>query len=131
MMLPPNQTKMTLGKMYQSGFLAAPFKMGWASLSRMMTFMDFAENEHKAATSIDHYYIMTVGVLPERQGMGIGKKLMTKALKIVDANNMPCYLETQNKNNVAIYQKFGFEVVSAKEIPTGGLHNWGMLRQKG
>jgi ribosomal protein S18 acetylase RimI-like enzyme len=131
MMLPPDQTKMTLSKMVQSGFLAAPFKMGWASFSRMMTFMDFAEKEHKAATSIDHYYIMTVGVLPERQGMGIGKKLMTKALKIVDANNMPCYLETQNKSNVPIYQKFGFEVVSTKEIPTGGLHNWGMLRQKG
>jgi ribosomal protein S18 acetylase RimI-like enzyme len=130
MMLPPDQTKMTLGKMYKSGFLAAPFKMGRASFSRMMTFMDFAEKEHKAATSFDHYYIMTVGVLPERQGIGIGKKLMTEALKIVDANNMPCYLETQNKNNVPIYQKFGFEVVSAKEIPTGGLHNWGMLRQK-
>lgn len=43
---------------------------------------------------------------------------------------MQCYLETQNKNNVHIYQKFGFEVVSDKEIPTGGLHNWGMLRQK-
>jgi ribosomal protein S18 acetylase RimI-like enzyme len=82
MMLPPDQTKMTLGKMYKSGFLAAPFKMGWASFSRMMTFMDFAEKEHKAATAIDHYYIMTVGVLPERQGMGIGKKLMTKALEI-------------------------------------------------
>jgi len=130
MMLPPDQTKMTLGKMYKSGFLAAPFKMGRASFSRMMAFMDFAEKEHKVATSFDHYYIMTVGVLPERQGIGIGKKLMTKALKIVDANNMPCYLETQNKNNVPIYQKFGFEVVSDKEIPTGGLHNWGMLRQK-
>ena len=130
MMLPPDQTKMTIGKMYKSGILAAPFKMGWASFSRLMTFMDFVEKEHKAATSSDHYYIMTVGVLPERQGKGVGKKLMTKALEIVDANNMPCYLETQSKNNVPIYQKFGFEVVSDKEIPKGGLHNWGMLRQK-
>lgn len=32
--------------------------------------------------------------------------------------------------NVPIYQKFGFEVVSDKEIPKGSLHNWGMLRQK-
>ena len=130
MMLPPDQTKMTIGKMYKSGLLAAPFKMGWASFLRLMTFMDFAEKEHKAATSFDQYYIMTVGVLPERQGMGVGKKLMTKALEIVDAHKMPCFLETQNKNNVPIYQRFGFEVVSDKEIPKGGLHNWGMLRQK-
>jgi ribosomal protein S18 acetylase RimI-like enzyme len=130
MMLPPDQTKMTIGKMLRSGLLAAPFKMGWASLSRMMAFMDFAEKEHKAATSADHYYIMTVGVLPERQGMGVGKKLMAKALEIADIHQMQCYLETQNKTNVPIYQKFGFEVVSDTEIPTGGLHNWGMLRKK-
>jgi ribosomal protein S18 acetylase RimI-like enzyme len=130
MMLPPDQTKMTIDKMYKSGLLAAPFKMGWASFSRMMTFMEFAEKEHKAATSFDHYYLMTVGVLPARQGIGVGKKLMTKALEIVDANSMPCYLETQNKSNVPLYQRLGFEVVSDKEIPKGGLHNWGMLRQK-
>jgi ribosomal protein S18 acetylase RimI-like enzyme len=130
MILPPEQTRMTIGKIYRSGILAAPFRMGWAPFSRMMTFMDFAEEEHKAAASFDHYYILTVGVLPARQGMGVGKKLMARALAIADANNMPCYLETQNKNNVPIYQRFGFEVVSDKEIPKGGLHNWGMLRQK-
>jgi ribosomal protein S18 acetylase RimI-like enzyme len=130
MMLPPDQTKMTIGKAYRSGLLAATFKMGWASLSRMMAFMDFAEKGHKAAAAFDHYYIMTVGVLPERQGRGIGKKLMTRALEVVDAHKMPCYLETQNENNVPIYQKFGFEVVSDEELPGGGLHNWGMLRQK-
>lgn len=130
MMLPSDQTNLTIGMLYQSGMLAAPFKMGWASFFRMMRFMDFAEKEHKAAISSDHYYIMTVGVLPERQGMGVGKKLMTKALESVDANKMPCFLETQNKSNVPFYQRLGFEVVSDKEIPKGELHNWGMLRQE-
>jgi ribosomal protein S18 acetylase RimI-like enzyme len=129
MMLPSDQTDMTVDKMWKSGLVAAPFQMGWASLSRMFRFMDFAEKVHKAALSSDHYYIMTVGVLPERQGMGVGKKLMTKALEIVDANKMPCYLETQNANNIPIYERLGFEVVSSKEIPKGGLHNWAMLRQ--
>ena len=129
MMLPPDQTKMTIDKLYRSGILAAPFKMGWASLSRMLRFMDFAEKEHKAAATSDHYYVMTVGVLPERQGMGVGKRLMTNALETVDSNKMACYLETQNQNNVPIYQRLGFDVVSDKEIPKGGLHNWGMLRQ--
>jgi ribosomal protein S18 acetylase RimI-like enzyme len=128
MMLPPDQQEITIGKMISSGFLAAPFKMGWASFSRSMALMDFVEKEHKAAAPADHYYIMTIGVLPERQGRGIGRKLMTRALEIVDANKMPCYLETQNKNNVPIYQKFGFEVVSDKEVPNRELHNWGMLR---
>lgn len=130
MMLPADQTKMTLGKLYRSGLIAAPFRMGWAPFSRMMRLMDFAEKEHKAAVPSDHYYVMTVGVLPERQGMGVGKKLMTKALETVDAKRLPCYLETQNKNNVPFYQKLGFDVVSDKEFANGGLHHWGMLRHK-
>lgn len=130
MMLPSDQIELSIFKMIKSGVVPTLFKMGLPSLSRMMRFMDFAEKEHKAATSADHYYIMTVGVLPERQGKGVGKKLMTRALEIVDANKVACYLETQNPDNVPIYQKLGFDVVSDKEIPKGGLHNWGMLREK-
>lgn len=129
MMLPPGQTNMTLGKMYKAGMLAPFLRMGWAPISRSLALMDFIEKEHKSAAPSDHYYIMTMGVLPERQGTGLGKKLMAKALEIADANNKPCYLETQNKNNVPFYQSFGFEVVTDKEIPKGGLNNWGMLRQ--
>lgn len=130
MMLPPEQIDLSIFKMIKAGLVPMLFKMGLPSLSRMMRFMDFAEKEHKAAASSDHYYIMTVGVLPERQGKGVGKKLMTRALEIVDANTVGCYLETQNPDNVPIYQRLGFEIVSDKEIPKGGLHNWGMLREK-
>jgi ribosomal protein S18 acetylase RimI-like enzyme len=82
--------------------------------------MDFAEKEHKAAAPFDHYYIMTVGVLPERQGIGVGKKLMTRALEIVDANNMPCYLETQNRNNVPIYQSLDLKLFPTKKSQKAG-----------
>lgn len=130
MMLPPDQIDVSIFKMIKSGMMPALFKLGLPSLSRMMRFMDFAEKEHKGAISSDHYYIMTVGVLPEKQGKGVGKKLMARALEIVDTNKVACFLETQNPDNVPIYQKLGFEVVSDKEIPKGGLHNWGMLREK-
>ena len=58
MMLPPDQTKITIDKMYKAGMLAAPFKLGWASFSRSMTLMDFAEKEHKTTAPFGHYYIM-------------------------------------------------------------------------
>ena len=47
-----------------------------------------------------------------------------------DTINEPGKLNWFFRATVPIYQKFGFEVVSDKEIPNGGLHNWGMLRQK-
>ena len=94
-----------------------------------MTMADFTDKEHKLAAQFDHYYLFGMGVLSNKQGKGIGKQLMTKALQIVEAKKMPCYLETQNKNNVPFYEHFGFKVVSDKQLPKGGLQNWGMLRQ--
>jgi len=94
-----------------------------------MTMADFTDKEHKLAAPFDHYYLFGMGVLSNKQGKGIGKQLMTKALQIVEAKKMPCYLETQNKNNVPFYEHFGFKVVSDKQLPKGGLQNWGMLRQ--
>ena len=94
-----------------------------------MTMADFTEKEHKQAAPFEHFYLFGMGVLPEKQGKGIGKQLMTKALQIIDEKKLPCYLETQNKQNVPFYEKFGFSVVSDKHLPNGGLQNWGMLRQ--
>lgn len=128
-LLAPNQTKMTVGKMYKAGMLAAPFKLGLKGFSNFMTMADFTDKEHQKAAPFDHYYLFGMGVLPDRQGKGIGKKLMSKALEIVDKDQMPCYLETQNKDNVPFYKSFGFEVVSDQQLPAGGLQNWGMLRQ--
>jgi ribosomal protein S18 acetylase RimI-like enzyme len=129
-MLPPDQTKMTMGKMYKAGMLSAPFKLGLTGFSNFMTMADFTDKEHKLAAPSDHFYLFGMGVLPDKQGKGIGKQLMTKALQIADDNKMPCYLETQNKKNVSFYESFGFTVVSDKQLPKGGLQNWGMLRQK-
>lgn len=129
-MLPPDQTKMTMGKMYKAGMLAAPFKLGLTGFSNFMAMADFTDKEHKVSTPFHHYYLFGMGVLPDKQGQGVGKQLMAKALQIVDNNNMPCYLETQNKNNVPFYERFGFKVVSDKQVPKGGLQNWGMLRQQ-
>jgi hypothetical protein len=67
---------MTIGKMYKAGMLAAPFKTGWASFSRSMAFMDFAEKEHKAAAPFDHIKTM----FPFTKGLDL-KLFLTKKSK--------------------------------------------------
>ncbi|HEY6729122.1 MAG TPA: GNAT family N-acetyltransferase [Polyangiaceae bacterium] len=130
MMLPPAQAHATFGKMCRAGILSAPRRMGWAPVSRFMKVSDFVEKEHKAAAPFEHFYVMMMGVLPDRQGMGVGRALLTQALATVDTHKLPCYLETQNESNVAIYERFGFALISEKEMPNGGLRSWGMLREK-
>jgi len=64
-----------------------------------------------------HFYLFAIGVLPEMQNKGLGRKLMEKGLAIVDAENMPAYLESSKESNLPFYQSFGFKV-SEKVKPT-------------
>jgi hypothetical protein len=42
---------------------------------------------------------------------------------------MPCYLETNSRKNVAIYRRFGFEVVLEDRMPGTELTVFAMLRK--
>lgn len=57
-----------------------------------------------------HYYLFVIGVDPKRQGKGVGRALLEHLAKHADADHVPCYLETDKKENVALYRKHGYEV---------------------
>lgn len=57
-----------------------------------------------------HYYLFAIGTLPERQGQGIGSRILKAGLEVVDQAGMPAYLESSKYVNVPLYQRFGFEV---------------------
>ncbi len=73
-----------------------------------------------------HWHFGPFGVLPERQGQGIGSQLLTYFCEHVDRLGMAAYLETDKPENVRLYQRFNFEVTS--EAPTLGVPNWFMWR---
>jgi ribosomal protein S18 acetylase RimI-like enzyme len=57
-----------------------------------------------------HWYLPWFGVDAGRQGHGLGGQLMTHCLAIVDASDLPAYLETPNPRNISFYERHGFEV---------------------
>ncbi|KAH0287905.1 hypothetical protein M436DRAFT_45210 [Aureobasidium namibiae CBS 147.97] len=62
-----------------------------------------------------YYFCNIVTVLPEAQGMGIGKELFGVVMRQADAEGRKCYLESSRAEpNMAIYRKMGFEL--AKEM---------------
>jgi ribosomal protein S18 acetylase RimI-like enzyme len=58
-----------------------------------------------------HWYLPMVGVDPMHQGSGLGSELMTEALKAVDRDGLPAYLESSNSRNISLYERYGFEVI--------------------
>lgn len=73
-----------------------------------------------------HWHLDPLTVLPEKQGQGVGSQLLKHFCEIVDENEMPAYLETDQQANVRLYQRFGFEVTG--EISVFGITTWLMWR---
>jgi GNAT superfamily N-acetyltransferase len=76
-----------------------------------------------------HSHYGPFGVEPALQGRGIGSLVLGEYTRRLDADGLDAYLETDKPENVALYSRFGFEV-----IDEGGVldaPNWFMWRQAG
>jgi predicted GNAT family N-acyltransferase len=58
------------------------------------------------------------------------QQLIRSKLREIDKQNLPCYLQTQNENNVSLYEHFGFKFVGEKKFPNSNVYSYGMLRNK-
>jgi GNAT superfamily N-acetyltransferase len=65
-----------------------------------------------------HWYLPWLAVRPQRQGGGLGARLLAHCLAKVDESGLPAFLETPNPRNVGFYERHGFEVVAVTEAPS-------------
>lgn len=62
----------------------------------------------------------TVGMLPQRQGMGLGVQLIRTALGVVEARyGSAVALKTSAASNVRLYERVGFAVTGTTQIDQG------------
>jgi ribosomal protein S18 acetylase RimI-like enzyme len=122
---PPGNTDVGVGRMLRVGFGALPFKIGLRGVGRFMKAMAATEKFHKLVEG-PHWYLMTIGTQPARQGEGLGTALLELGTLKADEAGIPCYLETGTEGNVAFYSKRGFEVTGQASLL--GFTVYGMVR---
>jgi ribosomal protein S18 acetylase RimI-like enzyme len=88
-------------------------RIGPRGLSRFIHWSLRSVRRHPATS---HYYLETLGVEPTMQGRGLGSAMLQNIAAQLDAAGTECVLETANDRNVALYRRFGFEVVSEERI---------------
>ena len=64
----------------------------------------------------DNWQLYLLGILPEYQGKGLGKRLFNYVKEQAEATKTPIALETSTDLDILIYRKFGFEVVGDTEV---------------
>jgi GNAT superfamily N-acetyltransferase len=77
----------------------------------------------------DHWYLLYVGVEPQRQGEGIGGALLRPVLEECDRTGTPAYLEASCERNRALYARHGFIERDMLQLPAGGPTVFPMWRE--
>jgi ribosomal protein S18 acetylase RimI-like enzyme len=83
---------------------------------RVLRGLGQVETRHPAER---HLYLAVLGVDPDRQGEGVGSRLIRPGLDLCDRERLPAYLETGKEANLAFYGRHGFHVVDRLELPKG------------
>lgn len=88
----------------------------------------FSKQTQKKAVPTPHWYVYQIGVMKQYRGQGMASRLLNPILAQLDSRSIPSYLETHNENNVALYEHYGYRLVSTGSLPVIGKPYWGMLR---
>ena len=126
---PPNTHYHAWWSNFISGRFLLTFIMGIDSTKRQMAFEMYAREVRKRVVPFSHWYLQLLGVAPECQGLGFSSRLLTPVLARIDKEGSPCFVETQDEKNVAIYEHFGFKVGEEGIVPGTNIKHWAMLRK--
>jgi GNAT superfamily N-acetyltransferase len=75
-----------------------------------------------------HLHLGPLAVEPHLRGRGIGSQILGEHCRHLDEHALGGYLETDKRENVRLYERFGYRVVA--ETSVIGVPNWFMWRQK-
>jgi ribosomal protein S18 acetylase RimI-like enzyme len=101
---------------------------GPESAERLVAMIGEIERQHTLLTDSPHFRLEFYGVVPERQGTGLGSALIDHGHARADEVGLPTYLETMSERNVDFYRHRGYGVVG--EFTVGdATRAWGMIRQ--
>lgn len=127
--LPPGKAPFGGWQIIRSVPLSVLFRFGRQGASRIQAYGRYIDNMHRKLVPYPHWYLQIIGVDPAYQGQGFSSQLVRPMLECIDREHLPCFLETNTEKNVAIYQRFGFGVVSVDKIPETELMSFAMLRK--
>lgn len=122
----PQSKEAGLFSYIKKGRLKMFFKFGIRSIVRLLRFEAEAQRVAKRYKTQNDGYLMAFATQQDKQGQHYGKPLMEALLAHLDATGEGCYLETLKPTNVALYQRFSFELREQTNIPLGNLTLYAM-----
>jgi ribosomal protein S18 acetylase RimI-like enzyme len=127
--LPPGKAPFGGWRILRSVSLLTLVRFGRQGAGRMQAYGRLVGGLHRRLLPYPHWYLQVIGVDPAYHGRGFSSRLIRPMLERIDRERMPCSLETNIDKNVAIYRRFGFEVISEDKMPGTPVTSFLMLRK--
>jgi GNAT superfamily N-acetyltransferase len=126
---PPDGTEESAWTSLRSTTLMALVEVGIGSYGRIWRFGSHADTIRERYAPAAHWFLQTIGVIPQYQGKGYGTTLLRTQLAILDRYKVTCYLSSQCKDTLAFFERQDFSVVHISSLPCTDIKSWAMLRR--
>jgi GNAT superfamily N-acetyltransferase len=134
---PPSGVPVSIWTMIRRGLLPFALRNGWGAVRRLFYLIEQTERiDGEASGGRAHWHVHMMAVRPDRQGTGIGTRLLREVFAAEggpSASEYPISLQTERPQNLRFYQRLGFEMQC--EYQLGGViggqpfRTWTMLRE--
>ena len=129
--LPSARASLSTLAALRAGDLWELARLGPATILRMLLLDHYMGGLHRELMPGPHRVLSLVGVDPVHQGAGWAGRLLRPALARTRDRGQPCYVDTNVRRNVGLYEHLGFELRGHRRIPGTGVQVWGLVRSPG
>lgn len=119
LVLPAGASHMTPLRMARAGLLFAPLHTRPRVLTKFLRAAQVIERAHRENAPFLHDYLLGIGVDPASKGRGAGRLLLERVRARAERRGVPVYLETQNPDNPAYYERYGYRLLSEHDTGVG------------
>jgi ribosomal protein S18 acetylase RimI-like enzyme len=117
----PGQSEISIGVRSLSIFLPLLFSFYLIGFFRARGVLQQIDQLHQKHAPGPHFYLDNLGVLSSARGQGVSSRLVRPFLEMADSERFPVYTDTVNRENVGLYEHFGFRCVEELPIPGTGI----------
>ena len=121
---PPGGVPVSALTMLRRGLIPFAIRNGPASVRRLLRLKRAYDEIEERASGRPHLLVHMMAVAPERQGTGIGTRLLDDAIALSihahRAASHPIVLTTHKERNVTFYRKSGFGVTEQRDVKFDG-----------
>ena len=118
---------LTISDYLRAGLLNLIFGLKLASFTKLNKLGDAKKSNGNRFMNNEYYFLDVIGVAHAFERKGYGRLLIEAKLEQIKEQNICCFLETSNIENIEYYKRYGFYLLS--EYDYNGLHSFSLLHK--